>query len=133
MAENRVPRVSVPAPSGGRVLVKQSHALASDVNAIVARHVAHGIAFPVNERASYGDFTGVGEFHGALNAVREAQAEFDRLPAAIREHCRNDPGEFLSMVYDPDRQAELVELGLVEAAIPAAAVPAVPEVAPVVP
>lgn len=123
----RVPVLTMP---GGPSMTKQSMAAETDINAIVARHIAHDAPFFVDGRASYGDFFGSGDYHASLNAVMQAQEEFLKLPAAVRDHCQNDPGEFLQMVYDPARRDELVKLGLVEAAVPAAA-PAAP--APVVP
>lgn len=126
-------RVRVVAEVGGVSMTKQSMASDTDINQIVARHVAHDAPFFVDGRATYGDFTGVLDYHGALTAVMRAQDEFMALPAAVREHCKNDPGEFLSMVYDPGRRPELEKLGLVEAAVPAAAVieePVAPDPAP---
>lgn len=117
----RADRTSMIHPEGGRLMTKQAQALETDINQIVARHVAHGVPFPVDGRAGYGDFSGAVDYHGSLNAVLEAQREFAQLPAAVRDHCKNDPGEFLDLVYDPARQAELVELGLVPAAIPVGA------------
>lgn len=114
-------RIRVVQPEGGRLMTKQSMAMESDINQIVARHVAHGTPFFQSGNATYGDFSGALDYHGSLNAVLRAQSEFERLPAAIREHCRNDPGEFLDLVYDPARREELVKLGLVESAIPAGA------------
>lgn len=139
---SRVERVGVVHPEGGRVMTKQSMALESDINQIVARHVAHGVPFPAGLNPTYGDFSDHDGYHAALSDVMRAQHEFSRLPAAVREHCQNDPGEFLRMVYDPSRRGELEKLGLVEAAAPAAAPPAdssgapevvPPVVAPVVP
>lgn len=135
-------RVPVIDPGGGDKLVKESMALASDVNQIVARHIAHSVPFTMDERATYGDFSNVGDFHSALNRVMLAQDEFARLPASVREYCQNDPGRFLDLVYDPARVPELVELGLVPAAVPVAAevpavvdpgAPAAPPPAPVAP
>lgn len=127
-----IPRVPVVTMPGGPSLTKQSMAAETDINQIVARHIAHDAPFFADGRASYGDFFGAGDYHASLNAVMQAQDEFMKLPAAVRDHCKNDPGEFLQMVYDPARRDELVKLGLVEAAVPAAA-PAVPAPAEVVP
>lgn len=134
-------RVRVLAPEGGPVLTKQSMAAETDINQIVARHIAHKLPFYADGRASYGDFTGAVDYHTALNALVSAQEEFAKLPAAVRDHCENDPGEFLDMVMDPGRRDELVALGLVPEAIPASApvvpavpaAPAAPPVGPVVP
>lgn len=132
-----VPRERVTFAGGGKLMTKQSMALESDVNTIVARHIAHGIPFPVSGRASYGDFFGVTDYHEALDRLKLAEDEFGRLPAGVRDYCENDPGVFLNLVYDGSRRDELVKLGLVPAAIPADApvVEAGPVVlpAPVVP
>jgi len=112
-------RKQVLAPGGGRVMTKQSMALESDVNQIVARHIAHREPFPDGSRATYGDFSGAVDFHTALNAVRDAEATFGRLPSAVREFCNNDPGEFLDLVHDEGRRADLFALGLVPEAVPA--------------
>lgn len=111
---------------GDESLTKQSMAQESDINQIVARHIAHGVPLFVDGRATYGDFSSFLDYHGSLNAVLRAQEEFNALPAAVREHVGNDPGKFLDLVYDPARRDELVALGLVDAAFPAGAVPAPP-------
>lgn len=108
-------------------MVKQSLANESDINTIMSRWVAHGQLPRGNQQPpTYGDFSSGLDFLESLNAVHRAQDEFNKLPAHIREHCRNDPGEFLEMVYDPERRDELIELGLVEDAIPDGAKPVPP-------
>lgn len=116
-----IPRKSVKHMPEGPSLTKQSMALETDVNVIVARHVAHGSPFPVNSRAQYGDFTSGGTFHESLSAVREAELTFMSLPAAVRDYCANDPGRFLDLVHDESRRDELVKLGLVPEAVPVTA------------
>lgn len=121
-------------PEGGRVMTKQSDAAASDVNAIIERWISHGVAPMVGGNATYGDFTGHGDYHSALNKVKEAERQFSELPAAVRAHVDNDPGKFLEMVFDPTRSGELEELGMVPERVPEEAptrvivVPEVPEV-----
>jgi len=116
---------------GGRLMTKQAEAAETDMNAIIRRHRNTGAPFPVNGNATYGDFSGSLDFHAALTRVREAELTFALLPAEVREAARNDPGVFLDMVHDPEKRDELVKLGLVEAAIPAAPVEAPVEPAPV--
>lgn len=123
---SRIERVGAVHPEGGRVMTKQSMAAESDVNQIVSRHVAHGLPFLPDGRARYGDFSSYGSYHDSLDAVRAAEDEFLKLPAAVREHCQNDVGRFLELVFDPSRRAELEKLGLVEGAAPEAAPPATP-------
>lgn len=117
-------------PEGGRLMTKQSQALETDVNQIVARHIATKTPLPTGP-LQYGDFTNAMDFHGALTRIREAELQFNRLPAHIRRHCNNDPGQYLDLVFDPDRVGELELLGLVDAQKPEAAQPApVPAPAP---
>lgn len=122
-----VERDAVFAPEGGRVMTKQSDALASDINSIVARHVAHRIPLPVSGNARYGDFSDGRSYHEMASRLREVEGSFSRLPADIRKHCGNDPGNFLDMVYNPERVGELEKLGLKEAQKPVAVVVPVPE------
>ncbi len=109
-------RVRVFHPSGGPVLTKQSHALETDVNAILARYISHGSGTAhVNRQAPmYGDFSSGLDYASALNQIEGAKADFGRLPAHVRAHVRNDPGEFLNMMFDPERGEERERLGLVD-------------------
>lgn len=122
-------------PEGGPLMTKQSMAAETDINNIMARWITNGIPpiAPGGTPPTYGDFSNTPDFQTALNAVREAELQFMALPAHIRAHCRNDPGEFLGMVFDPSRQAELVKLGLLKEQIPTAAPkpPVVEDAAPV--
>lgn len=106
--------------TSGPSLTKQSDALASDVNSIVARHVAHRVPLPNGEGVhyAYGDFTGVSDFHGAMNRVKEAEASFMLLPANVRKYFKNDPGLFLEACYDGNRTAELEQLGVLDVQVP---------------
>lgn len=113
-------RIRVTAPEGGRVVTKQSMALESDVNAIVARYVQFG-TLPVGGnggRPMYGDFSDSMSLQEAMDRVIQAQSQFQALPAHIRDYCRNEPGRFLDLVFDPERRPELEKLGLVEMAVP---------------
>lgn len=117
-----VERIRVVAPEGGRVMTKQSMALETDVNHILARWIHHGT--PPNGNGSaprYGDFSNFDSYHAALDLVMEAQSEFGRLPAHVRDHVDNDPGKFLDMVFDPGRRDELVALKLAPELVPEAA------------
>lgn len=128
----------VTAPEGGPLLTKQSMAAATDVNAIVARHIAHGLPLPngSDRQFNYGDFSSFEDLHTSMNRVKAAEVDFMALPSAVRDHCNNDPREFLRLVFDPARRGELEKLGLVERLAPEAAPPAekpvIPAVAPVV-
>lgn len=101
-------------PVGGRILTKQSDAKASDINAIVHRHVAHGIPLPGPDTrpGAFGDFTNAMDYHSSLNRLIAIDQAFHNLPADIRRACNNDPANYVDLVLNPDRLEEAVELGL---------------------
>lgn len=97
----------------GKSLTKQSFKDQVDVNSIVAKFNKTGMVDHVNPRTPlYGDFTNAQDYMTALNAVREAEANFEALPSAIRDICDNNPGVFLDFVQDPANAETMRELGL---------------------
>lgn len=93
-------------------VTKQSFAEEVDINTIVRRFNLTG-EMPSDIRApQYGDFSGISDFHAALNAVAQAREEFDRIPAEVRAKFHNDPGEFVDFCVDPVNLPELRKLGL---------------------
>jgi phage internal scaffolding protein len=64
----------------------------------------------------YGDFSGIGDYHTALNRVIAAQDEFEGLPAQIRARFDNDPANLIEFLGNENNRAEAEELGLVEKA-----------------
>lgn len=110
---------------GGKVMTKQSDTLATDINALMAKYVEHDQSIPAGEGTpNYGDFSTFTDYHTSLNQVHQAQEQFMKLPSAVRAHVNHDPGEFLQMIYDPDRRQELVDLGMAEERVPKEAPPA---------
>ena len=63
----------------------------------------------------YGDFTGVFDFHSAMNAVAMANESFEAMPADVRARFHNDPQEFVSFCMDDKNMDEARKLGLVPA------------------
>lgn len=92
---------------------KQSFREEVDINKIVARsragqivsHVARGVP-------TYQDVSDVGDYKGALDMVRNADAFFQKLPAKVRAAFGNDPAAFLDATESNEGRAKLVELGL---------------------
>lgn len=99
----------------GISLTRQSDAIEADINHIINRYTLNGEPLPVR-RHYYGDFTDSMSFHQAQSAVAAGRSAFERLPLAVRNHCRNDPGIFLDLVHsqDPADLEKLAQLGLVE-------------------
>lgn len=116
---------------------QQQFAEEADINTIVNKFLKTG-QLPTDLKVPrYGDFDEVTDFHTAMNAVREAQEGFDRLPAQMRARFHNDPQELLAFIEDPENTEEAVKLGLLtvtgeppQPAPEAPAAPATPQVAP---
>jgi len=87
-----------------------------DINNILRQFNITGLLpeSPLSPR--YGDFTGIGDYHTALNRVIAAQEEFEALPAQIRARFENDPAQLIEFLENSDNRPEAEELGLVEKA-----------------
>ncbi|AXH74242.1 MAG: internal scaffolding protein [Microviridae sp.] len=98
----------------------------ADINTIVKRFGLTGQLPMAKRLPEYGDFTGINDYHTALNEVRKAEQSFMQLPAELRKRFDNDPAEFLEFVMDDKNREEAEKLGLVPKKEPAAtgAVPA---------
>lgn len=84
-----------------------------DINRIMRDASKTGmVAHITSVQGKYADVSGVPDYHTALNLVREAEELFAAVPAVVRAKFRNDPGEFLAFVEDPDNAEELVRMGL---------------------
>lgn len=83
-----------------------------DINVIVRRFGVTGqlpnVAAPV-----YGDFSQIDDFRSAIHAVMDAEDEFMKLDAKIRERFNNDPQELLEFCADTRNIEEAKKLGLV--------------------
>lgn len=86
-----------------------------DVNTIVRRFGVSGVVPVARELAEYGDFSEVGSFHDAMNAVTSGREAFARLPANLREQFDNDPAVFWEALQDPANDEEFVKLGVLKA------------------
>lgn len=83
-----------------------------DINTIVRRFGLTG-KLPEDVRApTYGDFTGIGDYQQALNAVIAADAAFMEMPAEVRARFDNDPARFVDFCSDKANADEMAKLGL---------------------
>lgn len=92
---------------------QQSFREECDINEIVRRfgligELPDGISMPQS-----GDFTGVTDFHTAMEVVVKAQEAFMRLPADVRYRFANDPQRVLEFLADAGNRDEAVKLGIV--------------------
>jgi phage internal scaffolding protein len=92
---------------------QQHHKDECDINVILERFGKTG-QVPVNAiSGTYGDFSGVHDYHTALNALIASETEFAALPAQIRNRFDNEPAKLIEFLDDPKNQTEARELGLV--------------------
>jgi phage internal scaffolding protein len=87
-----------------------------DINTILQKFNITGLLPEAPLSPRYGDFTGIGDYHTALNRVIAAQDEFEALPAQIRARFGNDPAQLIEFMENSENRPEAEELGLVDKA-----------------
>jgi phage internal scaffolding protein len=91
---------------------QQHHKDECDINLILERFGKTG-QLPVSAiSAQYGDFSGVHDYHTALNTLIAAESEFDALPAKLRAMFANEPANLIEFLNDENNRDKAIELGL---------------------
>jgi phage internal scaffolding protein len=85
-----------------------------DINTILEKFSITGILPEAPLSPRYGDFSGISDYHTAMNRVLAVKDEFESLPAQIRARFNNDPTELIEFLNDDNNRPEAEELGLVE-------------------
>lgn len=110
------------AASNASALVSDEETLTSqefkeevDINTLLRRfnvtgQLPQGVRMP-----TYGDFTGLQDFHEAANAISLAHESFEAMPADVRFRFGNDPGRFVEFCSSESNRAEAIKMGLVPA------------------
>lgn len=84
----------------------------TDINNILRQFNVTGLLPQKAMSPRYGDFTGIGDYHSALNQVIAAEGEFMTLPAQLRARFNNDPQELIEFLENPENKQEAIKLGL---------------------
>lgn len=84
-----------------------------DINVIVERFGVTGKVPVTQFEPSYGDFSGVGDYHTALNKINATMEQFMTLPAKVRAKFEHDPYQLVNFLMDEANRNEAVELGLI--------------------
>ena len=84
-----------------------------DINNILRQFNITGLLPESALSPRYGDFTGITDYHSALNQVIAAEDEFMRLPADLRARFANDPAQLIEFLENSDNKNEAIKLGLV--------------------
>lgn len=96
-------------------LAQQQFKDESDPNTIMKRFASTGDPSLLQVKSpQYGDFSGVSDYHSAVNAVIEAEAGFMELNADLRARFNNDPGQLLDFLADGKNRDEAIKLGLLD-------------------
>jgi phage internal scaffolding protein len=83
-----------------------------DINNILRQFNVTGLLPEAPLSPRYGDFTGIGDYHTALNQVIAAEDEFMALPATIRARFENDPALLIDFLANEENRQEAEKLGL---------------------
>jgi len=103
---------------------KQEFAEECDINTIIRRFGVTGHLPITSVQPLEGDFTNIEDYHSAINTVNAANANFMRLPSAVREKFHNNPQIFVDFCLDPANIEAVRDLNLA----PRPAAPALSEV-----
>lgn len=104
----------------GESMTKQSFKEECDINNIVRRFCETGEFPEAMLPPQFGDVTGM-DFREMMDRVNEAQASFERLPAAVRRRFGHSPEQFVEFCSDPKNREEMFKMGLVERQVDAEA------------
>ena len=99
---------------------------------IINRYDTEGYLSTVDRHASYSDFTDVNDLHAAMEKVKNANEDFQKVPSYIRERFDNDPRLFYDFATNPENAEELSDMGLLKNPIQKRQVEPVQESQPIV-
>ena len=85
-----------------------------DINVLVERFGVTGRMPVAPIEPSYGDFSGVGDYHTALNKIKAADEAFMALPAKIRAKFDHDPNALLNYLQNEENRDEAIQIGLID-------------------
>jgi len=95
-------------------LAQQQFKDETDINNILRQFNITGLLPEAPLSPRYGDFTGIVDYHTALNAVIAAEDGFMELPAEMRARFQNDPENLINFLNDESNRDEAIKLGLVD-------------------
>lgn len=108
------PRRKVVLHTGSESRVLQSDTDMVNINRVVAELVSGNADQVPMARGipSYIDVSDSSDLQSAINLARQAQFEFDQLPATVRFAAQNNPVQFLDMINTQEGQDALQAAGL---------------------
>jgi len=85
-----------------------------DINVIVERFGVTGELPQAPVSPTYGDFSGVTDYHSALNQINATMDDFMALPAKLRVRFDHDPVKLLEFLENESNRDEAIQLGLID-------------------
>jgi phage internal scaffolding protein len=85
-----------------------------DINVIIERFGVTGELPSAPVSPQYGDFSGVTDYHSALNKINATMDDFMALPAQLRVRFGHDPVQLLEFLENDQNRAEAIQLGLID-------------------
>ena len=85
-----------------------------DINVIVERFGVTGLLPQTPVSPQYGDFSGVTDYHSALNQINATMDDFMALPAQLRVRFDHDPVKLLEFLENDQNRDEAIHLGLID-------------------
>lgn len=84
-----------------------------NINTIVKRFGLGVLPAATTRMPVSGDFTGIDDFHTAMNQVRQAEEAFMELSPQMRKRFSHDPQELMAFLENTDNRAEAEKMGLI--------------------
>jgi len=109
---NEVSRETATSFDGHVDLAVQSEKDNCDINVIVKRFNVTGQLNASARMPTFGDFSGITDYHSAMTAVRQSQESFMTLPSGVRKRFGNDPQAFMKFASNPKNIDALRDMGL---------------------
>lgn len=107
------PKTVILTPSGGPSMTRQSDALGTSIERILASHDASMIEQArIANPGAYMDCCEATDYRSSMHKVMEAERVFMALPAVLRARFNNDPAEYLAFAQNPANFDEMVTLGM---------------------
>lgn len=85
-----------------------------DINVIIERFGVTGELPSAPVSPQYGDFSGVTDYHSALNQINATMDDFMALPAKLRVRFDHDPVKLLDFLQNDQNRDEAIQLGLID-------------------
>ncbi|AXH75344.1 MAG: internal scaffolding protein [Microviridae sp.] len=93
-------------------LTQQQFKEECDINTILKRFGITGHLPLTAMQPMAGDFTGIDDYHSALQSLQAANENFMTLPSAVRERFDNNPQKFVDFCINPANIESVREMNL---------------------